>query len=563
MLSALSIRDVVLIESLDLEIEAGFTALTGETGAGKSILLDALGLALGERADRGLVRHGAQRGQATAVFEVQDNHPACAMLDELDLPEPEDGRIVLRRSVGLDGKSRAYVNDAPASVGALRRLGSALLEIHGQHASVGLMDSNTHRDLLDSFARCSTLKAQVAGAWRELDEARTRLDEAEKQARRASSDRDYLAHVLAELERLAPKAGEELALDSERRALMGSEKAATALKDAADALSDNKAEQRMAAAARALSRVGKPEGEEANAISKAVDNAVTALERALTELGDAQGWIARAGDYLDADPARLDHLEERLFALRAAARKHGVTVEGLPQALVNAAAALNAIDSADEAILAAKRDLEKAHVIYHGLAQDLSAKRYAGALALDTAVTQELPPLKLEKARFRTRIETDADKPGKEGIDRVVFEIAANPGAGFGPLSEIASGGELSRLSLALKVVLSADGGTLALVFDEVDQGIGGATADAVGKRLSTLSQTAQILCVTHSPQVAARAHRHWRIEKAVVDGVTRTNVALLPQDAREEELARMLSGAQITPEARAAAKALAVAGQG
>lgn len=562
MLSALSIRDVVLIESLDLEIEPGFTALTGETGAGKSILLDALGLALGERADRALVRHGAQRGQASAVFDVQNDHPACAMLEELDLPEPEVGRIVLRRSVGLDGKSRAYVNDAPSSVGALRRLGGALLEIHGQHASVGLMDANTHRDLLDSYARCSGLKAEVVAAWREMDEARSRLDDAEKQARRASSDRDYLAHVLGELERLAPKSGEELVLDGERRALMGSEKAATALKDAADALSDNKAEQRMAAAARALSRVGKPEGEGASAISKAVDSAVSALERALTELGDAQGWIARAGDYLDTEPGRLDHLEERLFALRAAARKHGVGVEDLPKALANAAAALEAIDSADEAILAAKRDVAKAQVVYNALAADLSIKRRIGGTALDVAVSQELPPLKLEKARFRTRIESDVDKPGKDGIDKVVFEIAANPGAGFGPLSEIASGGELSRLSLALKVVLSADGGTLALVFDEVDQGIGGATADAVGRRLSSLSKTAQILCVTHSPQVAARAHHHWRIEKTVRDGITRTHVALLPQDAREEELARMLSGAEITPEARAAARALAIAGQ-
>jgi DNA repair protein RecN (Recombination protein N) len=557
MLSALSIRDVVLIESLDLDIEPGFTALTGETGAGKSILLDALGLALGERAERGLVRHGAQRGQATAVFDVSDDHPACALLEELDLPEAEDGRIVLRRSVTLDGKSRAYVNDAPASVSALRRLGASLLEIHGQHASVGLMDAGTHRDLLDIYARNSGLKASVQAAWRDLDEAQNRLDTAQNQARRASSDRDYLAHVLSELERLAPKAGEEQALDGERRALMGSEKAATALKDAADALSDNKAEQRMAAAARALSRVGKPEGEGASAISKAVDSAVTALEKALTELGDAQGWIARAGDYLDADPGRLDHLEERLFALRAAARKHGTTVEGLPQALINAAAALNAIDSADEAILAAKRELEKAKIAYDQAALALSKARHTAATALDSAVTAELPPLKLDKARFRTRIETDPDKAGKDGIDRIVFEIAANPGAGFGPLSEIASGGELSRLSLALKVVLSADGGTLALVFDEVDQGIGGATADAVGRRLSALSQTAQILCVTHSPQVAARASRHWRIEKQVVAGVTRTHVALLPRAEREEELARMLSGSEITQEARAAARAL------
>jgi DNA repair protein RecN (Recombination protein N) len=550
MLSALSIRDVVLIESLDLDIEPGFTALTGETGAGKSILLDALGLALGERGDRALVRHGAQRGQASAVFDVPDRHPALELLEEFDLPAPEDGRIVLRRSIGLDGKSRAYVNDAPASIGALRRLGSVLLEIHGQHASVGLMDPSSHRDLLDIYARVSPLKSEVQAAWRALDEARNRLEHATQQARRASSDRDYLAHVLAELERLAPKAGEEQILDGERRALMGSEKAATALKDAADALSDGKAEQRRAAAARALSRVGKPEGEGACSISKAVDNAVTALEKALTELGDAQGWIARAGDYLDADPGRLDHLEERLFALRAAARKHGVTVEGLPQAL-------NAIDHADEAILAARRDVEAAQKKFNQVAQELSTVRHSAALALDQAVGIELPPLKLDKARFATRIDTNADNPGKDGIDRITFEIAPNPGAGFGPLSEIASGGELSRLSLALKVVLASDGGTLALVFDEVDQGIGGATADAVGRRLAILSKTAQILCVTHSPQVAARAHRHWRIEKAIIEGVTRTHVALLPEEAREEELARMLSGAEITAEARAAARAL------
>lgn len=558
MLSALSIRDVVLIESLDLDIDSGFTALTGETGAGKSILLDALGLALGERADRGLVRQGATRAQASAEFDVPETHSACALLIELDLPASEDGRIVLRRSVALDGKSRAYVNDAPASLNVLRKVAGALLEIHGQHASVGLMDANTHRDLLDSFAQFDDLKADVLLAWRQVEEARHRLEAAEKEGRRTSTDRDYLAHMLAELERLAPKVGEELALDSERRGLMGSEKAATALKDAADALSDNKAEQRLAAAARALSRVGKLEGEAASGLTKAVDQAVTALERSLNELSEAQGWISRASDYLDADPGRLDHLEERLFALRAAARKHNVTVDGLPQALLNTAAALNAIDSADEAIMAASAHLKATQKIYSQLAGDLSARRHAAAVALDEAVAHELPPLKLDKARFRTSIETDANRPSKDGIDRVTFEIAPNPGAGFGPLSAIASGGELSRLSLALKVVLSSDGGNLTLVFDEVDQGIGGATADAVGRRLSALSKSAQILCVTHSPQVAARAHTHWRIEKAVVEGVTRTHVARLSPHAREEELARMLSGAVITPEARAAAKALA-----
>lgn len=562
MLIGLSIRDVVLIETLDLEIEPGFTALTGETGAGKSILLDALGLALGERADRGLVRHGAERAQASAIFEVGDHHPAIALLEELDLPEAEDGRIVLRRSISLDGKSRAYVNDGPASVSALRRLGACLLEIHGQHASVGLMDPSTHRDLLDVFAKAGPLKAQVGEAWRTLEAARSELEEAETRARRASTDRDYLAHVLAELQKLAPKAGEEAALDAERRALMGSEKAATALKDATDAFADGKAEQRMAAAARALSRVGKPEGEGADALSKAVDQAAAALERALSELADAQGWMARAGDALDGDPGRLDQLEERLFALRAAARKHGVTVEALPDVLARAERNLANIDHADEAIQAAKAALAKAQVAYDQAAATLSERRQAAAAALDKAVELELPPLKLEKARFRSRVDSDAARPTKDGIDRVTFEIAANPGAGFGALSEIASGGELSRLSLALKLVLSTDGGTLALVFDEVDQGIGGATADAVGRRLARLSETAQILCVTHSPQVAARARRHWRIEKRVENGITRTGVTTLPDAAREEELARMLSGAEITAEARAAARALVAASQ-
>lgn len=562
MLIALSIRDVVLIEALDLEIEPGFTALTGETGAGKSILLDALGFALGERADRGLVRQGAERAQASAVFEIGARHPALGLLEELDLPEAEDGRIVLRRSISLDGKSRAYVNDAPASVGALRRLGACLLEIHGQHASVGLMDPTTHRDLLDVFAKAGPLKARTYEAWRDLDAARAALDFAEQQARRASTDRDYLAHVVAELKKLAPKSGEEAALDAERRALMGSEKAASALKDATDALADGKAEQRMAAAARALSRVGKPEGEGADALSKAVDQAAHALERALSELSDAQGWMTLAGDALQGDPGRLDQLEERLFALRGAARKHGVSVEQLSDVLAKAEANLAGIDHADEAIQAAKAALVQAEAQYRTNAEALSACRHQAALTLDQAVMQELPPLKLDKARFRTRVDSDATRPTKDGIDRVTFEIAANPGAGFGALSEIASGGELSRLSLALKLVLSTDGGTLALVFDEVDQGIGGATADAVGRRLARLAETAQILCVTHSPQVAARARRHWRIEKRIDNGVTRTDVTSLPEAAREEELARMLAGAEITAEARAAARALMAARQ-
>jgi DNA repair protein RecN (Recombination protein N) len=558
MLTGLSIRDVVLIDGLDLEIEAGFTALTGETGAGKSILLDALGLALGDRADRGLVRAGAERASAGAVFEVGEGHAVLEVLADLDLPEPEDGRLVLRRSIGVDGKGRAHVNDAPASAGALRRLGAALLEVHGQHASASLMDPASHRALLDQHARNGPERAAAAQAWAAREEARETLDRALAVARRASTDRDYLAHVVAELEKLAPQVGEEEALDAERRFLMGSEKIAGALKEATDALADGRAEQRLSAAARALTRLGRVDGEGADKINAAVDAAAAAFERALSELADGQGWLARAGDALDADPARLDGLEERLFALRAAARKHGVGVAALVEVREKAAASLAAIDTADEAIGAARAELEAAEKAHAAAAAALSATRHAAAAALDVAVAAELPPLKLEKARFRTRVDTDPDRPTRDGIDKVTFEIAPNPGAGFGPLSEIASGGELSRLSLALKVVLAGDGGTLALVFDEVDQGVGGATADAVGRRLKALSAKSQVLCVTHSPQVAARADRQWRIEKTVRDGVTRTGVRVLAEDEREEELARMLSGAEITEEARAAARALA-----
>lgn len=558
MLTGLSIRDVVLIDALDLEIEDGFTALTGETGAGKSILLDALGLALGDRADRALVRAGAERASATAAFDVGDSHPARAILSELDLPEPEDGRLVLRRSVSLDGKSRAHVNDAPTSAAVLRRLGEVLLEVHGQHASAGLMDPASHRMLLDLFGRTGAQRNVVAAAYGAMESARAALNAALEAQRRASTDRDYLAHVVAELDRLAPLPGEEEALDQERRFLMGSEKVASALKDAADALADGRAEQRLSLASRALSRIGRVEGDNADRLNTAVEAAAAAFERALVELSDGQGWLHRAGDALDADPGRLEGLEERLFALRGAARKHGVPVAALPEVQAKASAALAAVDNAEQAIDLANQALQQASAAYDREAAVLSARRVEAATALDAAVCAELPPLRLEKARFRTRIDTDPAKPGRDGVDRVSFEIAPNPGGGFGPLSAIASGGELSRLSLALKVALAADGGTLALVFDEVDQGVGGATADAVGRRLAVLSSTAQVLCVTHSPQVAARAAQHWRIEKTVRDGVTRTHVRPLAADEREEELARMLSGAEITAEARAAARALA-----
>lgn len=554
MLTALSIRDIVLIEALDLEIEPGFTALTGETGAGKSILLDALMLALGERAERGLVRAGAERAQATAVFAAPPDHPVHALLDDLDLPRAEAGEVILRRSVSLDGRSRASVNDAAASVTALRRLAGCLIEVHGQHASTGLMDPTTHRGLLDLHARTAPLLSEVAAAFDGWRAARETHEAALARLSRAGAERDWLAHVLADLDRLAPQEGEEAALDAERRGLMAGEKTASALAEAATALDDNRIEQRLASASRALARIGGPG---APGLPDGVETALACIDRALNDIAEAQNQIGRAARGLDSDPRRLETIEERLFALRAAARKHGVGADALPQVRARAAAELAAIDAGDQAVAGAAAALAAAEAVYRASAARLSQARTAAGATLDAAVMAELPPLKLDRARFRTRIESDPDRPGREGIDRVTFEIAPNPGAGFGPLSQIASGGELSRLSLALKVVLSADGGTLALVFDEVDQGIGGATADAVGRRLSTLAGSAQVLCVTHSPQVAARAAHHWRIEKQLEGGVTRTRVSVLRGAQREAELARMLSGADVTGAALAAARAL------
>jgi DNA repair protein RecN (Recombination protein N) len=555
MLTALSIRDIVLIEALDLDIEPGFTALTGETGAGKSILLDALMLALGERAERGLVRAGAERAQATAVFAAGPDHPVHALLGELDLPPAEEGEVILRRSVAADGRSRASVNDAPASVSALKRLAACLIEVHGQHASTGLMDPGTHRGLLDLYARAEGALADVGAAFEQWREARAQLELAQARLARAGTEREWLAHVVAELDRLAPQEGEEAALDAERRGLMDAEKGAAALREAATALDDNRLEQRLTTASRALARLSGPGS--GGGLPAEVEVALACLDRAINDIAEAQNQITRAGRQLDGDPRRLELIEERLFALRAAARKHGVGADGLAGVRARAAAELAALEAGDEAVDQARRAVAQAEDRYRAAAGRLSQLRQTAATGLDAAVMAELPPLKLEKARFRTRVESDPERPGRDGIDKVTFEIAPNPGAGFGPLSQIASGGELSRLSLALKVVLSADGGTLALVFDEVDQGIGGATADAVGRRLAVLAGTAQVLCVTHSPQVAARATHHWRIEKAVAGGRTATRVSILSAGEREAELARMLSGADVTDAALAAARAL------
>jgi DNA repair protein RecN (Recombination protein N) len=563
MLTQLSVRDVVLIEALDLELSPGFTALTGETGAGKSILLDALGLALGARADKGLVRAGAERASATAAFEVAADHPAHALIADLDLPEAEDGRIVLRRTLGADGKGRAYVNDAPASAGALRSIGAALLEICGQHAALGLTDPGEHRRLLDAFAGAHAERDAVAQAWQQLVAAGEALEAIAERAARAARDRDWLIDMLGELDRLDPRPGEEERLDGERRFLMGSERLAAALADAQGSLSDSRSgsvETRLTNAARALGRLGDPGPDHAE-LGRAVSAAAAALDRALVEVAEARAGVEAAIRAFDAEPQKLEQVEERLFALRAAARKHGVGADALPDLRARARADLASIDTADAARAEAEAALKAAQAAYDVAAAALSAARQKAAVALEAAVGQELPALKLERARFRALVAPGGAKPGPSGTDKVGFEIAANPGAPFGPLADVASGGELSRLTLALKVSLSRTASAATLVFDEIDQGVGGATADAVGRRLRTLAGAAQILCVTHSPQVAARADAHWRIEKAPAGGSLRTRVVPLDDAAREEELARMLAGAAVTDEARAAARALVDAG--
>jgi len=562
MLTGLSIRDVVLIEALDLEIGPGFTALTGETGAGKSILLDALGLALGERGDKGLVRNGAERASASATFLIPTPHPVRDVLDELGMDALDDDVLTLRRIVAADGKSRAFVNDAPVAAKTLSLLGEHLLEVHGQHAAAGLMQPSNHRTLLDDFCQNTPERQAVSTAWATLARARQDLTDLTERREQAARDRDYITHILSELERLDPRAGEEETLDGERRFLMATEKLANALQEAMAALGDggsSAVEGKLMSAARALERGNRLIADSPDeALTKAVTGAAAALDRALVEAAEARALLETAARAFDAEPGRVEKVEERLFALRAAARKHNIGVEALPDLRKKLLNDLIALENLDAAINTAEKALTAAEAAYDKAATILTASRSAGAARLDSAIMAELGPLKLDKARFQTALERDDTRANANGRDRVSFEIATNPGNPFGPLSSIASGGELARFSLALKVALASEASTATLVFDEVDQGVGGATADAVGRRLKVLSQSAQILTVTHSPQVAARADAHWRIAKSDrADGTTRTSVTILETNEREEEIARMLSGAEITLEARAAARIL------
>jgi len=563
MLIGLWIRDVVLIEALDLSIGPGLTALTGETGAGKSIILDSLGLATGARADAGLVRRGASQAVASAVFAPAPDHPVWDLLEEKGLSYARDEDLVLRRTVGADGRSRAFVNDQATSVGVLREVGDLLVEVHGQHETVGLLDAKTHRRMLDAYAGASELLAEVEALWRALAQSRERVEDLKAAVGRAAEEAEELTLRLSELDRLDPSEGEEAALAEERAVLGASEKALADIASARQGF-DGLA-GRLASAHRALTRAI----ERALAAGAAEDGAAVrrlaaaaeAVDRTLVEAQEAEAAIDSAADAFDFRPDQLEKAEERLFALRGMARKLNVSVEELPGLRARFADQLRAIESSEDELRAAEADVAAIEAAYRTEAAKLSELRQRAGEKLAEAVLSELSPLKLEKARFRVRVEPSG-REGPTGVDQVAFEIATIPGAPFGPLGAIASGGELARFALALKAALAARGGGVQplMIFDEVDQGVGGAVADAVGLRLKRLAGSAQVLVVTHSPQVAARAEAHWRITKAGEGERLRTAVETLSPAEREEEIARMLAGAQVTDAARAAARALMTA---
>ena len=564
MLIGLGIRDVVLIETLDLSIGPGLTALTGETGAGKSIILDALGLATGMRADAGLVRQGRPQAVATAAFAPPPSHAVWTYLEDKGVAFEREEDLVLRRQLNADGRSRAFVNDQPVSVAVLRELGEMLIEVHGQHETVGLLDARTHRPLLDLYAEAGPGVAATAKAWTEWRQAREAAEALRRDALAALAEREELALRLGELDRLDPKAGEETALAEERALLGAAEKALADIAAAQDSFSGDTLNSRLAQAFRALERareraIQAGAGDQSAPV-KLIIQAAEAVDRALVEAQEASAAIDAAAASLDFEPDRLEKAEERLFALRALARKLNVAVELLPDERARIARVLHAIEDGEAAQAEADARATAARATYFEAARALTALRQSAAERIAEAVNAELPALKLDRARLRVAVEPlGEERAGPAGLDRVEFEVSTNPGAPFGGLGAIASGGELARFALALKAALAGRGSaaTPLMIFDEVDQGVGGAVADAVGQRLKRLAREGQVLVVTHSPQVAARAEAHWRVSKAGGADQVRTAVEVLTAQAREEEIARMLAGAEITEAARAAARAL------
>jgi DNA repair protein RecN (Recombination protein N) len=547
MLVQLSIRDIVLIDRLDLTFAEGLSVLTGETGAGKSILLDATSLALGARGDATLVRHGQEQGQVTAVFDVPLAHPARKIAAEADLDT--EGDLILRRVQLADGRTRAFVNDQAASVQVLRAIGAALVEIHGQHADRALVEPEAHRALLDAFGGLTKEADAVRAAWKGWREARKAVEEAQARLAKARADGDFLRHAVEELSKLKPEQGEEAQLAERRQAMMASEKIAADLAEAMDALSGpTSAVPSLGAAWRRLER-------RAAQAPTLVEPIVKAFGEALDRIEDARAAVEAAQRAAEFDPRELERIEERLFALRAASRKYAVPVDGLSELAERYVADVAALDAGEDRLVALGKAAGEAEAIYAKAAAALSARRKTAAKKLDTAVNGELGPLKLDRARFTTEVASETEGP--DGIDRAEFWVQTNPGTRPGPMMKVASGGELSRFMLALKVVLADQGSAPTLVFDEIDTGVGGAVADAIGQRLARLGGKVQVLSVTHAPQVAARATRHYLIAKETTGQRAATRVKPLGFDLRREELARMLAGETITDEARAAAEKL------
>lgn len=545
MLTGLGISNFVLIEQLDLSPLPGLTVLTGETGAGKSILLDALGAACGARSEAGLVQSGAEKASVSASFTLEKNHPALALLHDNEV-DSEDGEVILRRVIGADGRSKAFINDQPVSIQLLRQIGGLLVEVHGQFDTHGLLDPATHRMALDRFAGIDLASLRKAhGNWQEALKAETVAREALAKARQ---DEEHLRDAVAELKKLAPQTGEEAKLIEQKKKLQNSEKLAQGIATAQQAVSSEQgAENSLIEAARALSKLGDLGGATALEVIKQLDIARDAV-------AEAASLLERMSDDIGSG-ASLEQVEDRLYALRGAARKHGVTAEELPELADKLKAQLELLDGSEHQLDKLVAATLAGKAAYERLARTASDERIKAGKKLDKAIKAELAPLKMERASFATVI-SESDW-GPEGWDSVTFTVATNPGAPAGPINKIASGGELARFMLALKVVLAGSSDAVTLVFDEVDQGVGGAVAAAVGERLAKLAKDVAVLVVTHSPQVAAKAAQHWRVEKALIGKATRTSVAALNDKARREELARMLAGEKITDASRQAAEAL------
>lgn len=546
MLRGLDIRDMLIIDRLELLFQPGLNVLTGETGAGKSILLDALGFVLGWRGRAELVRQGADQGEVTAWFDLTADHPARAVLEEAGISVEDE--LILRRVNGRDGRKTAWVNDRRVSGEVLRNLSDTLVELHGQHDDRGLLNPRGHRQMLDAYAALDSDLATVRADWRALASTQRALAGAQARIAAARAEEDYLRHAVAELDLLAPEAGEEAALDRQRRLMQAAEKIRTDIGKAAEALGLNGAEGMAGDASRWLQGVATEAGGQ-------LDAPLEAIERVMLALDEAQRGVADCLEALSFDTSELEDAEERLFAIRGLARKHSVLPDDLSSFADDLRARLAFLDDGarDLAVLQAQVDAAKA--AYDLSARRLRDKRITAAKALDAAMAKELAPLKMERAVFATAL--SQAEAGPEGMDAVAFTVATNPGAPAGPLNKIASGGELSRFLLALKVCLTQATDGLTMIFDEIDRGVGGATADAVGRRLADLAAGGQVLVVTHSPQVAALGGHHWRVEKQQTQDETRSTVVALDAAARVDEIARMLSGDTVTDEARAAARAL------